>query len=262
MDILIAFLVMLAIALIAGISLLVFSHLFSVKEDPKKIEIRECLPGANCGACGFAGCDDYAAALAEGRAKPNLCTPGAQTVANKLGEILGVDAGEVEDVVAFVKCNGTCVATTKTAGYNGVSTCVAASMLFGGNNSCKFGCLGYGDCANVCSENGICLADGIARIDKSSCIGCGNCVEVCPKHIIDLVPRSATTFVMCGNTEMGAASRKNCKNACIGCKKCEKTCPNEAITVANNLASIDYEKCTNCGACVDACPTACIRSLF
>jgi len=262
MDILIAFLVMLAIALIAGISLLVVSHLFSVKEDPKKKEIRDCLPGANCGACGFAGCDDYASALAEGRAKPNLCTPGAQGVADKIAEILGVEAGEVKNSVAFVKCNGTCDATKKTAGYKGVSTCVAASMLFGGNNSCKFGCLGFGDCANVCTENGICLSDGIARIDVSSCVGCGNCAEVCPKHIIDLVPRNTKTVVMCSNTEMGAASRKNCKNACIGCKKCEKTCPNKAITVSNNLAVIDYDKCTNCGACVDACPTACLRILF
>ena len=260
MDILISFLVMLAIALIAGILLLVFSHLFSVEEDPKKKEIRQCLPGANCGACGYAGCDDYAAALADGKAKPNLCTPGAQTVANKLGEILGVDAGEVVDVVAFVKCNGTCGATQKTAEYNGVTTCAAASMLFGGNNSCKFGCLGYGDCANACTENGICLADGIARIDISACVGCGNCAEVCPKNIIELLPRSTKTILMCSNTQKGADARKVCKNACIGCKKCEKTCPNEAISVVNNLAVIDYSKCTNCGACVDACPTACLKS--
>ena len=262
MNILIAFVVILAISFIVGLLLLVCSHFFSVKENPMKIEIRECLPGINCGACGYKGCDDYAAALAEGGAKPNLCIPGAQNVADKIGDILGIKAEPFKDVVAFVACNGNCEATFKTAEYEGVQTCLAASMLYGGTNSCRFGCLGFGDCAAVCPSNAICLMDGIAHVDTSRCVGCGMCVKTCPKHIISILSQNTETVVMCSNTEKGADARKNCKNSCIGCKKCEKTCPNGAVTVKNNLAVIDYEKCTNCGACVKECPTGCLKTVF
>lgn len=262
MEILIAFIAMLVIALIVGVLLLVCSHFFAVKENPLKKEIRECLPGINCGACGYKGCDDYAEALANGGVKPNLCVPGAQTTADKIGEILGVEAEAFVDVVAFVACNGKCDATFKVAKYEGVNTCLAASMIYGGDNSCRFGCLGYGDCAAQCPADAICLADGIARIDTSRCLGCGMCVKTCPKHIISMVSQYTETVVMCSNTQKGADARKACKNACIGCKKCEKTCPNGAITVKNNLAVIDYEKCTNCGACVKECPTGCLKTVF
>lgn len=262
MEILIAFLAMVAIAVIAGLLLLVCSHFFAVQENPLKKEIRACLPGINCGACGFKGCDDYASALAEGGVKPNLCIPGAQCVADQIGEILNIEAEPFKDVVAFVRCNGTCDATIKTADYDGVQTCAAASMMYGGVNSCKFGCLGYGDCAVSCPNNAICLNDGIARVDTSRCLGCGICVSVCPKRIISMVSQQTKTVVMCSNTQKGADARKACKNACIACKKCEKTCPHGAITVKNNLAVIDYEKCTNCGACVKECPTGCLKTVF
>ena len=262
MEILIAFIVILAIALIVGLLLLVCSHFFSVEENPLKKEIRECLPGINCGACGYRGCDDYAEALAEGGVKPNLCIPGAQGVADKIGNILGIEAEPFEDVVAFVACNGHGEATFKVAEYDGVQTCFAASMLYGGTNSCRFGCLGLGDCAAVCPADAICLNDGIARVNTSRCLGCGICVKVCPKHIISMLPQNTETTVMCSNTQKGADARKNCKNACIGCKKCEKTCPNGAITVTDNLAVIDYSKCINCGDCVKECPTGCLKTVF
>lgn len=262
MEILIAFLAMVAIAVIAGLLLLVCSHFFAVQENPLKKEIRACLPGINCGACGFKGCDDYASALAEGGVKPNLCIPGAQSVADQIGEILNIEAEPFKDIVAFVNCNGTCQATGKIADYDGVQTCAAANMIYGGVNSCRFGCLGYGDCAAACPNNAICLTDGIARIDTSRCLGCTICASVCPKRIISMVPQETKTVVMCSNTQKGADARKNCKNACIACKKCEKTCPHGAITVINNLAVIDYEKCTNCGDCVKECPTGCLKTVF
>lgn len=263
MTILIAFLVMFAVALTVGLLLTVCSHFFAVQEDPKKQQIRDCLPGINCGACGYNGCDGYAAALVEGGVQPNLCIPGAQTTANAIGDILGIEVVEpFKDVVAFVACNGQCDAVSKTAEYDGIQTCFAASMIYGGTNSCRYGCLGHGDCAAVCPADAICLADGIARVDTSRCLGCGICVKTCPKHIISMVSQYAETVVMCSNTQKGADARKACKNACIGCKKCEKTCPNGAITVQNNLAVIDYDKCTNCGACVKECPTGCLKSVF
>ncbi|MBE6625860.1 MAG: 4Fe-4S dicluster domain-containing protein [Ruminococcaceae bacterium] len=262
MEILIAFLVMLGIALAAGLLLLVFSKLFAVEKNPLEISVRECLPGINCGACGYKGCDDYATALVDGTAKPNLCIPGAQTAADAISGILGIEKVIVEDVVAFVACNGNCEATSPAARYDGVSTCKAASMLYGGPGSCRFGCLGLGDCAMACPSNAICLADGIAHVDTSRCIGCGLCKQTCPKKVIVMVPQESAVAVMCGNKQKGADARKACKNACIGCKKCEKACPAGAITVVDNLAVIDYTKCTHCGNCVDVCPTGCLRKVF
>lgn len=262
MNIVTAVLVVLAIALAAGVLLLWFSRLFAVAENPKKKAIRECLPGINCGACGYKGCDDYAAALADGGVKPNLCVPGAQSVADQIGAILGVKAEPFEDVVAFVACNGHCDATFQTATYEGVETCRAASMVYGGTNSCRFGCLGFGDCAAVCPNNAICLDDGIARVDTSRCLGCGLCVNTCPKRIIAMVPQETRTVVMCSNKQKGGQAAKVCKNACIACRKCEKSCPHGAITVIDNLAVIDYDKCTNCGTCVEVCPTGCLHAVF
>ena len=261
MEILIAFLTILGISLLAGVIILIFSHFFAIKKDEKEAIIRECLPGINCGACGYKGCDDYASAIAENGEKPSLCVPGTQKVADQISEILGVEKTVVEDVVAFVACNGHCDATTNVAIYEGVKTCRAASMLYGGPNSCKYGCLGFGDCAVACPSDAICLEDGIARVDTSRCVGCRICASTCPKGIINMLPQDATTAVMCSNKQKGADARKVCTNACIACKKCEKECPSGAITVTDNLAVIDYSKCTHCGLCAKVCPTGCLKNV-
>ena len=262
MEILIAVLVMLSIAAIAGVLLSIFCHFFAIGENPVKKEIRKCLPGINCGACGFKGCDDYAEALASGEAGPSLCVPGAQAVADEIAGILGVEAEPFHDVVAHVACNGHCGATTRKAVYEGVNTCKAASMVFGGANACNFGCLGYGDCAEICPADAICLLDGVAHVNTSRCLGCGLCADVCPKQIISMLPQNTRTVVVCSNKQKGADARKACKNACIACKKCEKTCPQGAIAVKDNLAVIDYSKCTNCGTCLKGCPTGCLKAVF
>lgn len=262
MDILIAFIVMLAITVIAGVFLSVFSHLFAVPENPLKKQIRECLPGINCGACGYKGCDDYAEALSKGNVSPSLCVPGAQRVADEVAELIGVEAEPFDDVVAFVACNGNCDAVSRKANYEGVSTCKAATMVYGGENSCRFGCLGYGDCANACPSDAICVVDGVACVNTSRCVGCGICAGICPKSIITMLSQHTKTAVMCSNKQKGADARKSCKNACIACGKCEKTCPHGAIKIVDNLAVIDYGKCTNCGTCVGVCPTGCLKTVF
>ena len=261
MNILLAVLVMLGVALAAFILLAVLSHYFSVEENPLQKQVRELLPGINCGSCGYKGCDDYAAALAQGEAKPNLCVPGAQALADELSGLLGVSSEPFKDVVAFVACNGHSGATSRKADYEGVASCQAASMVFGGTNSCRFGCLGFGDCANACPNNAICMDDGIARVNTARCVGCGLCVSKCPKSLISMVSQYTTTVVMCHNHDKGAIARKACQNACIACKKCEKTCPHDAIKVIDNLAQIDYTKCTSCGACIRECPTGCLKSV-
>ncbi len=260
-DVLIAFAVVTAVGLLAGVALALISKFFGVEGDKRIKEIRECLPGVNCGACGYKGCDDYAEALAKGEAKPNLCVPGAKDTADALSELLGIEIEPPRDVVAFVHCNGHCDATETRAVYEGVSSCQAAAQLYGGPEACRFGCMGFGDCASACPVRAICIDDGIAHVNVDLCIGCGLCTETCPKHIISLVPRDVGTVVMCNSRDKGADARRACKNACIGCKRCEKTCPEGAISVKDDLAVIDYDKCTGCGACVAACPMGCLHSL-
>ncbi len=262
MNILIAFLVVGIIGLLAGLLIAVMSRFFGVEEDQTVKAVRACLPGVNCGACGYKGCDDYAVAVAEGRAKPNLCVPGAESTAEELGALLGIEVEPPKDVVAFVHCNGNCEATTKKTEYVGVTSCKAAAMLYGGPDACRFGCMGLGDCAAACPANAICLKDGIAHVDTSRCLGCGLCESICPKKVISMVPQETAVVVMCNNKDKGADARKACKNACIGCMKCVKTCPHEAITVTNNLAKIDYAKCVGCGACAASCPTGSLKQVF
>ena len=260
-DILIALAVVGAVGLLAGILLALFSHFFSVPQDEREKAVRDALPGANCGACGYKGCDDYAAAVAEGRAAANLCIPGGADTASAIADIMGVEVEPPKSVAAFVHCNGNCEATSKKSEYDGVATCRAAANLYGGPNSCLYGCLGFGDCAKACPADAICVRDGIAHIDASLCLGCGLCSNVCPKHIISLIPREAGTAVMCSSHDKGAVARKLCKNAGIGCKKCEKTCPEGAIKIEGDLAVIDYSKCTSCGACAAVCPTGCLKNV-
>lgn len=260
-SILTAFLTVTVIGLIAGVLLALASHFLSVPENEKVKEVRACLPSINCGACGYNGCDEYAKAVAEDGAKTNLCIPGADSVAANVANVMGVEAQDVIEMVAFVGCNGNNQATTKINNYNGVNTCAAASMIYGGPNACKYGCLGCGDCAVDCPVSAICLEDGIARVNPSICIGCGLCVSKCPKGIIKLIPQVAKVAVMCNSKEKGGPARKKCQNACIGCKKCELNCPSDAIKVQDNLAQIDYSKCTSCGICAEVCPTKCIHKL-
>lgn len=260
-DILIALLVVGAVGVLSGVVLTLASHFFSVPEDETEKKLRECLPGVNCGACGYTGCDEYAKALATGETEANLCVPGSTDTAEQIAKILGIEVSEPEDLVAVLKCNGTCDAANKSSVYSGVDSCKAASMIYGGPNMCKHGCVGCGDCANICPVNAISIKDCIAHIDTRICIGCGVCAKICPKDVIELVAQERKTLVLCNNKEKGAIARKACTNACIACRKCENSCPNGAIKVIDNLATIDFDKCTNCGICADVCPTKCIHKV-
>ena len=260
--ILIAFIVVVAVGLLASILLSLVSRYFGIEKDARVAEIRAMLPGVNCGACGYKGCDDYAAAVAKGEAAPNLCIPGAKDVAAELASYLGVKVEPPKDVVAFVHCNGHCDAAKKEYHYDGIVSCAAANALYGGQFICKYGCIGFGDCAKACPNDAICIEDGIAHVDTSRCLGCTLCTTVCPKHIISMVPQETRTVVMCSSHDKGADARKACTNACIGCRKCEKNCPASAITVRDNCAVIDYSLCTFCGKCAEVCPTSCIKNVY
>lgn len=264
MNILIPVCIIVAIGLIAGIILTVASKLMYVPIDQLVVDIREELPGANCGACGFKGCDDYAAALGADKGasvSAALCPVGGPDLASKLAEILGVEAEAADPKVATVLCGGNLGAAKKLMDYEGISTCKAASQFYGGQWSCVFGCLGLGDCAVVCDYDAICVKDGLAVIDRDKCVGCGMCAKACPKNIIEVHSKKDLFYVACRSQNAGAQTRKSCEVGCIGCKKCEKACRFEAVTVENNLAKIDFDKCKNCGLCAKECPTGAIINL-
>ena len=259
MSILIPIIAVAVIGLVCAAMLVTASKLLAVPEDETFTSIRACLPGANCGACGYAGCDGYARALAEGTAPAtNLCTPGADAAAAEIAAILGVEAQDVVEKVAFVACCGDSSCTSLQYDYRGISSCTAANLLFSGDGLCSHGCLGYGDCAAVCPNNAICIEDGLARVIPSLCGGCGLCAKACPNQLIRIVPDTIRTIVRCSNTDKGAITRKACSKGCIGCKKCERECPNGAITVVNNCAIIDHDLCSNCGHCAEICTTGAV----
>lgn len=245
--------------LVIGLLLGFAGKAFEVQTDEKEIAIREQLPGNNCGGCGYAGCDALAKAIAAGEAKADGCPVGGAAVAEAIAQIMGSQV-EVVKKVAFVKCSGTCEKAKDRFEYYGNQNCKqAASTTGGGQKSCAFGCLGFGSCVGVCDFDAIHIIDGVAVVDREKCVSCGRCIMECPKHLIELVPYENKHFVSCSSNEKGKDVKAACNAGCIGCKMCEKVCEADAIHVENNLARIDYEKCTNCGKCKEKCPVKVIR---
>lgn len=235
---------------------------FAVKVDERVQAVRAAVAGANCGACGYAGCDAFAEAVVRGEADPAGCTPGGSKSAKDIAAIMGVDAKDTEPMVARVRCQGTCENVSPRYDYSGIQSCRAASSMSGGPSACEFGCVGLGDCVARCPFDAISIANGVATIDEDKCTGCGVCVETCPRGIINLLPRDQTVVVMCRNKAIGRIARLQCKTACVGCKRCEKQCPSDSIHVIDGVAIIDESTCTRCGACIQVCPMHCIINFY
>lgn len=253
-----------AIALLLGVVLVFFSKLFAVPVDAKLEEIRDLLPGVNCGACGYSGCDGYAEALGSGEdTDVTKCSPGGSETAALLAQVLGQALPSFIPKIAYIHCQGTTDHTKKRFDYYGIETCAAAHSVFSGPNSCSYGCMGYGDCAAVCPYDAIYLSKGIAHINSQLCTGCSLCVAACPKTLIEIMPRHFNAYtVTCKNKWPGGQTRKNCTVGCIGCRRCFRVCPSDAITMDGPLAVIDPELCTHCHKCVEVCPTdAILRGL-
>ncbi len=254
-GILIATLLTGCVGLFVGVFLGIAGIKFKVESDPKEEAVLGALPGNNCGGCGYAGCSGLASAIAKGEAPVNGCPVGGESVAGVIASIMGVEAGETVRKTAFVKCQGDCDKAHTDYDYTGVKDCAMLSFVPGGGpKSCNYGCLGYGNCVKACAFDAIHVVNGIAYVDKDACKACGKCVAVCPKGLIELVPYDSKIKVSCNSAEKGPVAMKACDTACIGCGLCARNCPAGAVTVNNNLASIDYDKCTGCGTCVEKCP--------
>lgn len=243
------------LGLVLGVALGIIGKLFFVKVDERESQVRECLPGNNCGGCGYAGCDGLAAAIAKGEAPVGGCPVANAEAKAKIGEIMGQSVGAEEKKVAFVKCSGTCDKTERKYNYYGLNDCRKAMLVPGsGDKLCSYGCMGFGSCVDACQFDAIHVVDGVAVVDKEKCVACGKCVTTCPKNLIELIPYKAPQAVACSSKDKGKEVRVACKTGCIGCMICVKQCEAGAITVEDNLARIEYSRCTGCGKCAEKCP--------
>ncbi len=258
-KVLIATLVLGAVGLVLGAALSFAAKAFYVEEDERIAQISELLPGANCGGCGFAGCANYADAIVNDGKPINCCPSCKQENFDKIAEIVGAKSEKILPKVAYVKCNGGNTFANKKYDYYGMNDCAATARLLDGFMECKYGCLGFGNCASVCQNNAISIVDGVAVINEELCNGCGSCVAICPKHVIELIPKDAKVRVRCSSGDKGAVTKNNCSSGCLGCKICEKNCPNGAIKVSDNVAHIDFEICDHCGVCAEKCPKKIIK---
>ena len=268
-EILIAMGLLGGLGLAFGLILAAASKVFYVETDPRLDALNECLPGANCGGCGYAGCGAYAEAVLNGEAPIGACASGGNECAAKMSEIMGVKAEAVARKVALVKCSGQKtyneigeqIGGAKVKGiYEGFKDCLSATKVGGsGPLACKYGCLGYGTCTKACKYDAIKVVDGVARVDEDLCVGCMACAKACPRNLIVAVEPARNVVIACNSMAKGSVTARACTVGCIGCGKCKKVCPNEAIILEKGLARIDYSKCDQCGLCAVVCPMKLIK---
>ncbi len=253
----ITLIVLAGLGIVFGVALAIVAARFVVKVDPKVEQVRETLPGANCGACGFAGCMGYAeAVVGNPDVAANMCAPGKSPVAEKIAVITGKKAEKMEPKIARVFCQGGTSLSQRKFIYTGVRDCTAAVLAAGGDKSCDYGCLGYATCMRACPFDAITMsADNLPQINPDKCTACGKCVAACPKQVIELAQASKAVVISCHSRDKGIDVKKKCQVGCIACSICVRTCPVNAIKIDNNLARIDHSKCIVCGLCVNKCPT-------
>ena len=258
MEIIIAILVLGCLGLLFGLGLAVASKKFCVVTEPHLEKIVSCLPGANCGACGMPGCMAFAQSLIKGENSLGSCRVMEEEARKKAAEILGVKLETQIKQIVVLHCGGGNKVRDRFQ-YNGLRDCVAANLVLRGQKECEFGCLGFDTCERACPFGAISMSkEGLPVIDVKKCRACGKCVEICPKGLFSLIPVAGKVYVVCSSHDIGRDTRAACPVGCIACRKCEKVCSVGAIKVVDNLAVIDYNKCTSCGECVKVCPTKCI----
>lgn len=255
------------LGIILAIILYFVAKKFNVIEDPRIDEVEECLPGANCGGCGYPGCRGFAEACVKAETLDGIfCPAGGNDSMKSIAKVLGMTTSEKEPQIAVVRCNGSLEKRPKTNIFDGPTSCAIESSLYGGDTGCSYGCLGLGDCVEVCTFDAIYIDEesGLPLVSENKCTSCGACVKACPKGIIELRDKGKKNrriYVSCINKDKGAEAKKACSSACIGCGKCAKVCAFDAITIENFCAYIDFEKCKLCRKCAQECPTGAILEI-
>ncbi|MCL1795369.1 MAG: RnfABCDGE type electron transport complex subunit B [Clostridia bacterium] len=254
-----AIMVLGGIGAIFGAILTVASRVFAVQGRELEESIVGALPGANCGACGHPGCESFAAAIVRGNAKPVACIPGGRKVVAHIAALMGTEADDVAPPnMARVFCQGEWGTAEMRYAYKGLSSCLLASQMAGGPKKCPYACIGLGDCVAACKFGALMIENGIAKVDESKCTACAMCQNTCPRHSIQLFPAHKKATILCQNRQNARVARSACKKACIACGRCAKVCKFDAIHVVGGVTLIDAEKCTQCKACVEACPMGCV----
>ena len=250
------------VGLLIGIVLGIAGKIFAVEVNEKEVEVREALPGNNCGGCGYPGCDGLAAAIAAGEADVSACPVGGAATAKEIADIMGVEA-DVVPKTAYVACNGDCEKSKNKYNYFGNESCEDAANIPGaGGKACSYGCLGLGSCVKVCEFDAISVENGIAVVDPDKCKACGLCVKTCPKGLISIIDADSKYMVKCKSNDKGKVVMDACSAGCIGCTLCVQSCNFDAIHMEGNVPVIDQEKCKKCGLCAMKCPKKCIEKRY
>lgn len=258
MAILIPILTLGSLGLLFGIGLAIASKRLAVQIDPRLERIHGLLPGANCGACGGAGCFGFAESILSAKLAIDACRVAEVETKEEIARILGRKFEKKVKKVAVLHCNGGAKVEDRFI-YCGIEDCVSANLVLGGQKECVFGCLGFGTCEKVCPFDAIKMSDeGLPVVDENKCTACGKCVAACPKKLFSLVTVTKAYAVQCKSLDLGKKVMEVCSVGCIACRKCEKACPLGAIKVVDNLAVIDYNICENKGECFEVCPTKAI----
>jgi ferredoxin len=198
--------------------------------------------------------------LVEGGVEPGLCTVNPKNTNQAIADFLGVDLGKHEKRVARLACAGGTHVAYIRASYDGLASCRAAALVSGGGKGCAWGCLGMGDCEDVCDFDSIHMSEhGLPLVDGDKCTACGDCVDVCPKDLFGIHPVSHRLWVACRNQAFGDEEEAECEVICTACGRCAQDSPEGLIDITDNLARIDYEKNSLASKiAIERCPTGAI----
>jgi RnfABCDGE-type electron transport complex B subunit len=261
MEILIPVLILGSLGLIFGVGLAIASKSLAVKSDPRLEAIHGLLPGSNCGACGQAGCFGFAESLLGGKLPIEVCRVSTEAIKERIAELLGTKFEKKIKTVAVLHCNGGKHKVKDRFIYQGIEDCITANLVLGGQKACRFGCLGFGTCVQVCPFGAIKMSEeNLAVVERSKCKACGKCIKACPKHLFSLIPVTQDIYVACSSHDTGKDTRAVCPVGCIACGICTKV-KDSPFYLKDNLSCVEYKKAINKEALEEArvkCPTRCI----